>query len=256
MTDPADVQLPLAPARTPRSPPSISYAQILEQAATAIEAAALQKGADGAESLRLTVDFPPERSETRAGTLVSRFENNLNFLQQLGARLSAQGAAPACLERVGPVVEIRDNVNPQGGGEYLTDDECMVGVRIAKGDARTARTTTLLLNAGVDAATLRQVRALDDDADGVVVLLNCGLERVSWFAKLGFAAYIDSFDAAYYLRAVAAGGWLFRRGGDAWMVVAGAADGARVVSTSARRPTLFEAEQQIRAAVAGEAGAP
>lgn len=190
-------ELPLTSSPVGRAPPTVSYGKILQQAVVCVdEALSMTEG-----MARVTLDYPPERSETRAGTLVSRFENNLNFISKLAGALN-DGGEP---EVLGPPVEIRDNVNPQGGGEYITDDECMVGLRTMRG----GRVVTILMNAGVDAATLKQVQQYDVP-EGITILVNCALDRVSWFAKLGFAKYIDSFAPLYYLKSIAPNGWLIK----------------------------------------------
>lgn len=239
--------LPLGAPRAARLPAPISYARVLEQTADAIKS--LCKSASTPPSTRLTVDFPPERSETRAGTLVSRFENNLNFLSLLSEQLGCPVGSEQ-MQRVGPDVEIRDNVNPQGGGEYLTDDECMVGLRLLNAPEVDNRTVTLLLNTGVDAKTLKQVRDFDTTDDGVIVLVNCHLERVSWFAKIGFAKYIDSFVPAYYLKAIAPGGWLLKTGEAPWTVYVNSAQDPVVLEQYENRPSLVDVEAKIRLALA------
>lgn len=229
--------------------PTLSYALILSHCAEAISDFSTSVPADGV-SLKLTLDFPPERSETRAGTLVSRFENNLNFAEKL---LSSLGGSVSSAQRVGPSVEICDNVNPQGGGEYLTDDEVMIGLRSSL-PALGGRTVTVLLNAGVDADTLKQVREHDKDEGGVVVLVNCGVERLSWFAKLGgFGEYIERFRPAYYLKNIAGNGWLLKKGTRPWMVFAdaGKGKGPDLVYEIEERPKIVDVEAEIRLAIAG-----
>lgn len=285
-------ELPLGPpahagGRGTRVPPSVSYARVVELAAYAIEtlsARAQQPEPQPQHSLRLTVDFPPARSETRAGTLVSRFEHNLSFIDALAERLSRRASdayvdvdasvdVGGC-ERLGPAVEIRDNVNPQGGGEYLTDDECLIGVRLtiplpssrssssststssiisspAPPDSKgpSSRCVTILMNAGVDAATLKQVSSYDVDQTGIVVLVNCNLERLSWFAKLGFAKYIESFAPAYYLKAIAPGGWLQKCGDAPWTAYANFAEGPAIIQQYDARPSLVDVQARIRLAI-------
>lgn len=224
-----------------RAGSAISYARVLEQAANAIEQYA--EMSETPPSLRLTVDFPPERNETRAGTLVSRYENNLNFMTKLVARLGGDADAA---ERLGPAVEIRDNVNPQGGGEYLTEDEVLIGLRIAAAPAVQRRAVTLLLNTGVDPTTLRQIEQFDQRDDGIVVLINCGLDRMSWWAKRGCAKYIDSFSTAYYLKIIASGGWLLKCGPAAWTVFLYRPEGPVVIEQCEDRPSLVDVEAKIR----------
>lgn len=251
-------QPPLAPPRSPRSPPVISYGQVLEQAAQSLQDLVLNADTSSSpsqqqqsSSVRLTIDFPPERSETRAGTLVSRYENNLNFLSALASRL---GCDPSSCEQLGPPIEIRDNVNPQGGGEYITDDECMIGLRLASCPLLDGRRVSLLLNAGVDAATLKQIQKFDDnDYKSVIVLVNCALDRVSWFAKIGFAKYLDSFQTAYSLKSIAPAGWLLKCGTAPWTAFVNAynaedagAGAAVVVQQFETRPSIVDVEAKIR----------
>lgn len=230
-------EIPLIPSRIERTAPTISYAKILEQVALSIEE--ISSTASKTNNLHLTVDFPPERSEQRSGTLVSRFENNLNFINKLATRLNPNTKA----QTIGPNVEIRDNVNPQGGGEYITDDECMLGIRtmIEKG-----RYVTLLINAGVDASTLKQVSKYDEIQGGMVVLINCALDRVSWFAKIGFGKYIDMFIPLYYLKVIAPDGWLIKVGSMKWTAFINSIDGPVVVEQFEERPSIMDVESKIR----------
>ncbi|CAN8071543.1 unnamed protein product [Agarophyton chilense] len=225
---------------------AVSHAKVLSQCVNALSEAVQQAANKGGGRVKLTVDFPPERSESRAGTLVSRYENNLNFTEKLLARL---GVDTERCERVGGVVDICDNVNPQGGGEYLSDDECMVGFRAGECGMLQGRRLLVLFNAGMDGGTLRGVKTLDEDEDGVVVLVNCGLDRLSWFAKRGFADYIDGFKAAYYLKAVG-GGWLFKSGAEPWRTFVRRGDALQTITASERKPRLVDVETQIRLALA------
>lgn len=236
-----NLTVPLMTPATSRAPSKISYGSVVEQAASAIEALASTDTTP--PSLKLTVDFPPERSETRAGTLVSRFENNFSFVYALAKRL---GVSSDLCKRVGPLVEIRDNVNPQGGGEYLTDDECMVGVKLNTGDTVVGKPVTILINAGVDASTLKQIQKYDVNEDGIVILVNCALDRVSWFAKLGFAKYIDSFSEAYYLKQVPPAGWLIKCAPEPWTVFVQQGDGLKAVQETTERPSLMEVQSTVR----------
>ncbi len=203
----------------------ISHAVVLEQAAAAVRA---HGGA------RVTVDFPPERSESRSGTLVARYENNLNFAERLLAQLS-----PGAQTRVGGEVNIRDNINPQGGGEYLDDDETLTGVR--------AGGTAVVLNAGVDAATLRQVA----DIDAVrIVLVNCALDRLSWFDRRATRGALDGFDCAYYCKVVAGAGVLLRAAPRPWTAYVPAGNEWRAVLEADERPKMSAVEAAIRSAAA------
>lgn len=219
----------------------VSYSRILEQCAQAL------RDILSNESVRLvTLDFPPESSETRAGTLVSRYENNLNFMEKL---LEALGCAEGTWRPVGGSLEIRNNVNPQGGGDYLTDDECMTGFSTACCPhlGSSGRSLILLINAGVDASTLGQVQKLDD-GKSAVILLNCGLGRVSWFSKMSFATYIDKYEPAYYLKLVAGNGWLLKNGPNPWRTYLEVPTGLSLVSESETRPKLVDVEADIRIA--------
>lgn len=213
----------------------VSYAKVLEQCVESLK---------NSNERLLTIDFPPERSETRAGTLVSRYENNLNFLERVMETLGCTGSVP-----VGGLVSICDNVNPQGGGEYLTDDECMVGRRVPACTALNGSGLTMLINAGVDASTLKEVRKLDNGSD-IVVLLNCGLERVSWFAKLSFRDYIDEFVPLYYLKNVAGNGWLLKCGQDPWRAYIANDGHFQCVYEVSERPKIVDVEAEIRIALA------
>lgn len=224
----------------------LSYATILSQCVSALSEIAAASPPPSNQSLRLTIDFPPESSETSAGTLVSRYENNLNFSEKL---LAGLGVPCDTCEPVGGTVEICDNINPQGGGEYLTDDECMVGFRAQSSPALDGRPLLIMINAGVDAGTLRDVSKYDTDQSAVVVLVNCGLDRLSWFAKRSFAGYIDSYASAYYLKNVAGNGWLFKCGNEPWSIYVEGAAGPRLVSQVEKKPKLFDVERQIRVAM-------
>lgn len=223
------------PLLTPRR---LSYKRICEQAGAAI-AAATDRGAR-----LLTVDFPPERTEQRAGTLVSRFENNLNMCEKM---LEELGVARGAWASVGTgVVEIRDNVNPQGGGDYLTDDECMIGVR-ATCPKLDGRPVMLLINAGMDKTTLRQVQELDTEERDVIVLVNCNLASLSFFDKLrGFGKFIDQFETAYYLKLFLGIGMLLKAEPEQWAAYAQRDDGVVFVEEFSERPEVFKVEQLLR----------
>lgn len=237
----SNVPVPLTASTGQRGPSKISYGAVVEQAATAIEA--LAGTSTTPPSLKITVDFPPERSETRAGTLVSRFENNLSFIYTLAKRL---GVPSDRCKWVGPPVEIRDNVNPQGGGEYLTDDECMIGLALDANEATVGKHVTILLNAGVDASTLKQIQKYDVHENGIVVLVNCALDRVSWFAKLGFAKYIDSFSEAYYLKQVPPAGWLLKCAPAPWTVFVQRGNTLTAVQETEARPSIVDVQSTVR----------
>lgn len=222
------------------SPRKLSYKRICSQAAAAIEHAT-----SGDRPLRmLAVDFPPDRVEQRAGTLVSRYENNLNMCQTI---LEELGVLRDSWTAVGTgTVEIRDNINPQGGGPYLTDDECLVGFR-ASCPKLEGKNMTIVLNAGVDKTTLRQIKELDEGERDVLVLLNCNLSSLSFFDKLGgFGNYIDQFTSVYYLKLFLGVGMLFKCAPEPWSAWAQRDDGAVLVEEFPNRPESFKVEELLR----------
>lgn len=152
-------------------------------------------------------------------------------------------------KRVGGEVDICDNINPQGGGEYLTDDEVMVGLRAD--NCSLQRPLLCLLNAGVDAATLKGVQDFDTDPNSVILLVNCGIDRLSWFSKLSFGKYFDDFQSAYYLKNVAGNGWLLKRGSSPWRVFAELSSGIEMIWETESRPSIVDAEAEVRLAMAG-----
>ena len=125
----------------------------------------------------------------------------------------------------------------------------MLGYHTARVPMLGDKPCMLLINAGVDASTLRQVEVLEKDVlpnGGVVVLLNCGLDRVSWLAKMGFARYLDSFEPAYYLKNVAGMGWLLKDGDGTWKVFINTSDGVVLVNTLLSRPKMVDVESMVR----------
>jgi hypothetical protein len=233
------VSLALPPLLSTESPSKLSYRAICCQAAEAI----VKVRQRDPEARLLTIDFPPERSENRAGTLVARYENNRNMCEKLLIEL---GALPDSWVEVGGNVQICDNINPQGGGEYLTDDEVMAGFR-AECSLLDGRPVTILINAGVDASTLRQVKELDNGRD-VVILVNCGLDRMSYFSKLGFAKYIDSFEPVYFLKVFLGTGLLFKWAHEPWQAYANARTGVYLVQEYSERPAVYKVEEIVRMA--------
>lgn len=145
-------------------------------------------------------------------------------------------------------VEIRDNINPQGGGDYLTDDEVMCGYRANFCHALNAG-IVILMNAGVDASTLKHVQNLDD-GKAVMVLLNCGVDRISWFAKRSFASYINQYVAAYYLKAVVGCGWFFKQSPWPWATYVETSSGLKLLSNAERRPKFVDVQADVNIAVA------
>lgn len=126
----------------------------------------------------------------------------------------------------------------------------MVGLK-APVDRLGGRVVTVLLNSGVDVDSLKQVPAYDSEK-GVVVLVNCALERVGWFARLGgFGEFVDGFEAAYYLKNMAGRGWLLKRGTGKWTVFVERKGGCEIVCEMQERPKMVDVEKEIRLAIAG-----
>lgn len=126
----------------------------------------------------------------------------------------------------------------------MTDDEVMVGFNA---DTKTGP-VSLLINAGVDMDTLNQVKALQD-SKGFTILLNCGLERLSWLDKLRLGKYFDSFEVLYCLKRVGGSGWLFKCGREDWGLWVDTPKALKLLSISKDRPKIFDVEQQVRIAI-------
>jgi hypothetical protein len=172
----------------------------------------------------------------------------LNFCEKL---LEELGVPRGSWAQVGTgVVEIRDNVNPQGGGDYLTDDECMYGYRAAC-PRLDGKRVAVLINAGVDKATLRQVPALDGGGRDTIVLVNCNLVSLSFFDKLGgFGTYIEQFRPVYYLKLFMGVGMLFKSEPEPWAAFAHRDGGAALIEEYPGRPEIVKVEQLLRRSVA------
>lgn len=125
-----------------------------------------------------------------------------------------------------------------GGGEYLDDDECITGV--CSGDF------AVVLNAGVDASTLRKLNEIDA---GTVVLVNGALERLSWFDKRGLRGAIDDYIPAYVCRIVAGRGILLFAAPHSWTAYVPRADGTFAVAfESNEQPKMAQVEAAVRRA--------
>ena len=139
---------------------------------------------------------------------------------------------------IGGLVEIRDNINPQGGGEYLTDDETLTGFETPPLNECGGRRVKLLLNAGVDAITLKQVADYEDEKS-VVMLVNCGLERLSWFAKRRLQ-FLNAYETLYYFKPVATG-WLLGCP-EGWFAIYN----SECLKRFEERPKFFDVEMIIK----------
>jgi hypothetical protein len=105
----------------------------------------------------------------------------------------------------------------------------------------------MLINAGVDKATLRQVKDLDEGGRDVIVLVNCKLSSLSFFDKLGgLGTYIDQFKTAYYLKLFLGVGMLLKNEPEPWAAFAQRDDGAVLIEEFAERPEIYRVEQLLR----------
>lgn len=120
----------------------------------------------------------------------------------------------------------------------------MVGLRAACPKLG-GRFCTVLINAGVDGSTLRQVSKLDNGSD-IIVLLNCSLERLSYFSKLGMGHYLDSFQVAYSLKAFLGLGSLIKQGKEKWKLYAYCATGFDLIREFDERPIAYKVEEYLR----------
>lgn len=108
---------------------------------------------------------------------------------------------------------------------------------------------TILINAGVDASTLKDVKSFDREGE-VIVLANCALDRMSFFDKLGFAKYIDAFQPVYYLKLFLGVGLLLKQEPHPWAAFSQRDDGAVLVEEFQGKPQIFQVEQLLRQNVA------
>lgn len=104
---------------------------------------------------------------------------------------------------------------------------------------------TVILNPGIDVSNLRSLKALDDTR-GNVVLLNCGVERMTFFDKVGLGDYLDGFKPAYSLKR-AATGFIFRAYPSAWQLHVVQNGKMSLIDSTDKRPSFMEAEKKIKA---------
>lgn len=134
----------------------------------------------------------------------------------------------------------------------MSNDECIVGFRAACPKLG-GKYVTIVLNAGVDKATLNQVRDLDEGERDVLVLVNCNLSSLSFFDKLGkkgFGKYIDQFTSVYYLKLFLGVGMLFKCAPEPWSAWAQRDDGCTLIEEFSSRPEIFRVEELLRRNVA------
>jgi hypothetical protein len=109
---------------------------------------------------------------------------------------------------------------------------------------------TVIINPGIDGTNLRSLRDLDDGR-GPVILVNCGLDRLSWLDKMGVGDYLDSFCEVYSLRR-AGTGFVFRRFSGEWQLfVARGGEALEMIESRPRKPSFVEAERRIKGALGG-----
>ncbi|KAI0562856.1 hypothetical protein FGB62_51g00 [Gracilaria domingensis] len=149
------------------------------------------------ERAKFTIDFHPAKSEASTGTLVPTFESNLNFTEKM---LAGLGVSLDQFEF--------------GGGEYFTDDEF---IRMHGGlshEAMSVASRTAASGAAQRSDGRQHAQASGSGRQGREGVGGAGelrADRLSWFAKHGFAQYIGEFSAAYFRKAVRSG-WLIKTG--------------------------------------------
>ena len=99
----------------------VMYRQILAESLSAVAAAR------AAGKRRLQIEFPLDDSD-EGKTLVKRYELMATWAEELAA-----GIKLPRIVRVGEDIQIRDNITPGGGGEYLTN-EGVYGYRLSSAD--------------------------------------------------------------------------------------------------------------------------
>ena len=120
----------------------------------------------------------------------------------------------------------------------------------------------VVLNPSLNASNLRGLQKQMDDGTSPLILVNCNLERLTFFDKLGSNSYLGGFTPAYVLKKVN-NGFLFRRSHTApWDTFASFQDGqmgpylAQIdTKTGGARPKYLDVENKVKAAVAANTGA-
>ena len=210
----------------------VLYQQILLDALAAVQAAR----AGGKKKLQ--IEFPLDDKD-EGKTLVKRFE----LLSTWAEEFAAAFGLPR-VQRCGERIEIRDNVTPGGGGEYLTN-EGIYGYRLSSAD--NTEQVLLVLLAGVDLERLNDLESLLQGAtsagrqipggvpleitstgilssldtvgyvqdmsvgqDATIILINTGLDKLlaggaGFFGFGGSSKFLKSFEACYYLKRASSG---------------------------------------------------
>ena len=222
----------------------VQYKQVLGDALAALNAAR------AAGKRRLQIEFPLN-DEDQGKTLVKRFELMATWAEELAA-----GIGLPRMQRVGEDIQIRDNITPGGGGEYLTN-EGVYGYRLSSADD--TQQVLLVMVAGVDLERLNDlevlvggstdvgrqlpggmevevastgvlssldtvgyVRDMAVNADATIVLINSGLDQViaggsGLFGLGGASKFLRSFEPCYYIKRASTGFLTFDFArGDGW----------------------------------------
>ena len=140
---------------------------------------------------RVSIDIPPISSVDR-GTTARKYEDDNNFLLAVIEQMGA-GRSP---ERVGLDIDIKMG-GFEKGGDYL-GEEGLYGYRWSSRDAQ----TTAVGNAEIGSSSLRELGKLDDGNQ--MLLFNLGLDKLSFFDKLGMPS-LDDVEVGYVLRRVGPG---------------------------------------------------
>jgi hypothetical protein len=109
------------------------------------------------------------------------------------------------------------------------------------------KTETVILSPGLDGSNLRSLFTKGlDDGQGSVVLVNCGVERLTCFDKVGMADYLDAYLPAYTLLKRAANGFIFHAFPSPWQLHVVRNGQMGLLETSDKRPAFVDAERKIK----------
>jgi hypothetical protein len=207
---------------------AIDYTKLCDQVYVAVERA-VKDGKD-----RMSVQFPPDEGPT----LVRRYEFQLGFAYSLLKRARAES-----VEQVGKKVLIRDNIDIRGGGEYLSE-EGLFGLHAFFRTKLGGRACGLkvVMNSGLDASACREAdKFLGQDP---LLLLNCNLDKMSFFDRLGKGAFFDSFTPVYYCARVRGAFLLYVYPGR-WQLFGITGGKFEVLFESDSKPDLFDLEKKL-----------
>jgi hypothetical protein len=105
---------------------------------------------------------------------------------------------------------------------------------------------TVIWNPGLDGSNLRR-RSLKslDDGQGSVVLVNCGVEKLTFFDKVGMADNLDGYTPAYALKR-AANGYIFQAFPNPSQIHVVRNGQMSLLETSDKRPPSVDAKRKIK----------